>query len=152
MKTRSGILLASMASILVLSISGCDRYRITLNDATISEPKTLLKNIEVADAGLKSCIEQVIADKGIRYKEDLKLLNCSHGNVTSLEGIQQFTKIHTLNLGNNLITDITPLLFLGELAALNLEGNDKLPCKGLANLKGQMAGEQNLIAPEHCKI
>lgn len=141
-----------MASILVLTISGCDRYRITLNDATISEPKTLLKNIEVADSGLKSCIEQVIADNGIRFKEDLKRLNCSHGNVSSLEGIQQFNKIHTLNLGNNLITDITPLLFLGELAALNLEGNDRLPCKDLANLKSQMAGEQNLIAPERCKI
>lgn len=152
MKIRSGALLLSLASILTLTTSGCDRYRVTLNDATISEPKTYLQNIDIADPSLKACIEQVVADREIRYKEDLTSLNCSHGNVASLEGIQQFNKIHTLNLGNNLITDVSPLLFLGDLAAVNLEDNDNLRCDDLAKLKAQMAGEQTLVAPTHCQI
>lgn len=131
-------------------IAGCDRYRITLNEQTLSEPLPLFSDFQVADAALRTCLQQAIIDQGIRHKEDLQTLSCSHGGIASLEGIEVFSGLRTLNLGNNQILGIAPLLFLGNLKALNLVDNPKLDCDQANKLKAQLPDSSALALPQHC--
>ncbi|MCK9504004.1 MAG: hypothetical protein M0Q95_07450 [Porticoccaceae bacterium] len=146
MKLTSALTLLIIAGLL----SACDRYRVTLNDRPISEPLPLFTNFEVADAALQNCLQQAVIDQSIRRKHDLETLICSHAGITSIEGIQLFSSLSTLNLANNNLTDVSPLLFLGNLDAVNLEGNPALDCTGTKNLAAHLPQDGTLILPEHC--
>jgi len=131
-------------------LPGCDRYRITLNEQVVSEPPGLLKGYEVADPGLDSCIEQTIIDLQIHTLEGLDSLVCTNAGIKSLDGIQAFGNLRLINLAYNQLTDLTPLLFLGELHSVNLEGNPQLDCTGVAKLQSHLSGDGRLIAPKQC--
>ncbi|MGD9662371.1 MAG: leucine-rich repeat domain-containing protein [Porticoccaceae bacterium] len=146
MKLTSAITLMIVAGML----SACDRYRVTLNDRPISEPLPLFTNFQVADAALQNCLQQAIIDQGIRRKQDLQTLICSHAGITSLEGIEFFSSLHTLNLANNNLSNVSPLLFLGNLDAVNLEGNPSLDCDSSDKLAAHLPENGTLILPEHC--
>ena len=135
---------------LLMAVSGCDRYRVTVNERVISEPGRVLASVDVADDALKACIEQTARDRQIRTTDQLRTLVCTHGGIRDLEGIQVFSKLGTLNLANNELTTIAPLLFLGSLESVNLEGNGELDCGEVKSLQKQLPGDATLIAPGHC--
>jgi len=133
-----------------LLLTGCDRYLVTVNDRPVSEPPPLLKGFEVSDIALDTCIHQAITDGAIRRVAELETLVCSHGGITSLEGLEFFSRLRTLNLANNDLTTIEPLFFMGSLHSVNLENNPRLDCTELATLAGQLPRDGALIYPEHC--
>lgn len=146
MKFAKVMVLAGLAA----TISACDRYRVTLNDQSISEPPPVLTDFQVADTALQTCLDQAVKDQGIRRTTDLETLNCSHGNIKSLDGLQLFSRIRTLNLGNNTLTTIEPLFSLVNLQALNLEENPSLNCTEARKLATQLAEASAVALPEHC--
>ncbi|MFA5495461.1 MAG: hypothetical protein WC247_11835 [Porticoccaceae bacterium] len=148
MKTTKCLTVLGLAAA-VFCLSGCNRYQVTLNDRTIHTPPQLFSDFALADTGLQTCADQTIRDRNITQPGELQLLNCSDGDIASLDGIEVFSQINTLNLANNQLTTIAPLLALPRLSAVNLEGNPRLDCAGAATLAKQVAGQ--LILPVHCR-
>ena len=141
---------ALVAALMLASLAGCDRYRVTLNDQVISEPPKLLSTVEVVDPLLASCLEQTIQDQQIHTTADLKVLVCTHAGITSLQGIEAFSSIETINLAQNNLTSIAPLVFLGQLKSVNLQENPQLNCDEILKLKQHLPEQGVLLPPAHC--
>jgi len=146
MKLKGIFILVACAAL----VSGCDRYRVTLNDRLVSEPPPLLKGFEIADIALDTCIHQAITDRAIRRVNELETLICSHAGISSLDGIEFFSNLQTINLANNALTSIEPLLFLGGLQSVNLENNPALNCDHVNKLADQLPQTGTFVYPEHC--
>ena len=131
-------------------LSACDRYLVTVNEQPVSQPRPLFSDFEVPDRGLNDCLRQAIADGEIRRPGQLEALTCSHAGIVSLEGIQVFSNLRTVNLANNRIVDPEPLLFLGTLHSVSLVENPDLDCDKLAALKAQLPPSGELHSPSQC--
>lgn len=83
--------------------------------------------IQLEDPGLESAIrEKLDRARGPIYQTDLNTiteLDASNKGITSLHGIERFTKLVNLNLENNKIDDLSPLQSLLKLRSLNLNNN-----------------------------
>ncbi|MCX2982162.1 leucine-rich repeat domain-containing protein [Halieaceae bacterium IMCC14734] len=161
----------SAAAALAIGLSACSDYRLTVNEKTVYTPDPLFTAFEVVDENLKNCIIQRIEDQTITAAGQLKELNCSHGNITSLVGIGTFRGLQRVKLSNNKLDDLTPLAQLTQLEVLDLEDNplrELGPVPGLPRLSLlNVIGNQQLRcseieperlspllrveAPEHCK-
>ena len=148
MKIPKRLALAGIVA-LPLLLSACNRYQITLNERTLHTPPVLFSDFELADPGLQTCVEQTISDGRITQPGQLRILNCKDGAIANLAGIELFAQLVTLNLANNQLTSVEPLLALPRLDAVNLEGNPGLDCRHLATLAKQVGGE--ILAPAHCR-
>ena len=130
-------------------VSGCNRYRLTVNARSVFEPAPLFKDHRIADQALAQCVEQAIIDQQVTRPAQLSKLSCSHAGLISLEGITVFTGLIRINLKGNSIIGIKPLLFLPRLESVNLEDNPSLNCQDAALLEEQLSGE--LLKPKHCR-
>lgn len=138
----------TVASLLFLSLLGCDRYQIKFNEQQIYAPPQLFSDYNLPDTALSNCIKQVIIDQSIRRAEDLVTISCAYAGITDLTGINRFTRLDTINLANNNLKDIKPLMFLGELRRVDISGNDLLDCKDIKTLAELLPGQ--LLAPKTC--
>ncbi len=135
MQVKNSFLIIIAASI---SIMGCKNYSISVNDNTVYTPAPLFTNYQLADAKLKDCVEQTIADSNITKVEDLKRLNCSNAGISSLDGLDKFFALTELNLANNRLTNISSLAKLGRLEVLTLKNNqikDPVPLLSLLHIQ-----------------
>jgi Leucine-rich repeat (LRR) protein len=105
-----------------LLATGCS-YSVSLNDRVIYDPPGLFKDYQIADRTLAQCVEQHVVDKKITDPRQLTRLDCSHGGIVSLAGLESFSAIEELNLANNQLTDLTPLSKLSHLRVLILREN-----------------------------
>lgn len=135
--------------LLALSLAGCNRYIVTLNDQQVYRPKPLFKDFKLADTALDTCVRQTIADNKLTSPEQLATLHCSHAGIKSLEGIQLFTALTNLNLSNNQLISIAPLLSLTGLDTIDLSANPNLECHDIDRLATQTGARITL--PEHCR-
>lgn len=147
----TALVLPVLVAACAASLPGCNRYQVTLNDRVVSEPPGLLMDYTVADEKLRLCLEQTIVDSQVHTTDGIETLVCTNGGITSLEGIEVFTRIHTLNLANNALTSVSPLLFLGDLHSVNLADNPELNCGDVEKLRAHLPKDGTLIAPEHCQ-
>ena len=145
------LMLGAAALTAALTIAGCDRYRVTLNERVVSEPPKLLGDIRLADKALATCLAQTIEDQRVRTVADLTTLVCTNAGIASLDGIETLSAIDTLNLASNSLTSTAPLLFLGNLTAVNLADNPALACDEAAKLRDHLPDRGTLILPEHCQ-
>jgi Leucine-rich repeat (LRR) protein len=151
MNRFTALALPVVLAVCAVSLSGCNRYQVTLNERVVSEPPRLLTDYTLADEKLQLCLEQTIVDNQVHTTDGIETLVCTNGGITSLEGIEVFTRIHTLNLANNALTSVAPLLFLGELNSVNLADNPALDCGGVEKLRAHLPKDGTLVAPEHCQ-
>lgn len=155
---------------MLVTLTGCDRYRVMLNELSVYEPAPLFSDFSIDDRALFTCVQQTIEDEGITGAEQLKALNCSHAGIRSLQGLSRFTQLEALNLGDNTIGDIGVLKDNARLKKLDLRNNRlhsvsallTLPNLELVNLAGNAAldcGDATALAklvasttlPPHCK-
>lgn len=129
-------LLITLAVLFVTLTTGCERYAVTLNERPIYTPETVYSGYRIADPALASCVKQALTEKKIEQPEQLLALNCSYAGVSQLTGIEVFSKLKTVNLSNNQLSDIKPLMFLGNLQQVNLNDNPAINCTDVATLKG----------------
>jgi internalin A len=61
-------------------------------------------------------------------------LSCANSEIRELDNIGQLIQLRFLDLGNNLITNITPLENLRQLSGLNLAGNQVNDISPLLNI------------------
>ena len=131
-----------------LVLVGCERYQVTINERQIYAPDQLFSDYQIADPGLNSCIKQVVIDQSIKRAEDLRRINCSYAGISNLEGLKRFIGLTTINLANNRLTDVKPLMFFGQLSRLDISGNESVACTDLEVLAQLLPTE--LIAPDNC--
>lgn len=134
--------------LVVLSLVGCNRYIVTLNDQPVYRPRPLFNDFKLADAALDSCVRQTITDNKITSADQLVTLHCSHGGIQSLQGIEIFTALKNLNLSHNQLISIDPLLKLTALDTIDLSENPNLECPGIDTLVRQTGAQ--IISPKHC--
>lgn len=85
----------------------------------------------VADKGVEMnpIIEQHLKEEykteniSKRFVLSIEVLDLSHKNLTSIEGLEAFTNLQELNVSGNLLTDATPIAELEQLTSLDLSFN-----------------------------
>ncbi|MDG1165117.1 MAG: leucine-rich repeat domain-containing protein [Porticoccaceae bacterium] len=130
---KKNLLLVTGLTVLILS--GCDRYPVTLNDRELYRPAALFSDYQLLDISLKACVQQTINDQKIVRAEQLTVLVCTYAGIETLTGLGRFTQLETINLANNSLGNIKPLLFFGQLKQVDLTGNPDLDCKDVESLE-----------------
>jgi len=118
----------------LLVLAGCENYQVTLNEREIYSPPVLFTDYQIADAGLRACIEQTIIDQSIVRAEQLTALLCTYSGIETLTGLGRFTQLKTINLANNKLKNIKPLMFFGQLQRVDLSDNPNLNCADIRSL------------------
>lgn len=109
-------------------VAGCNRYEITLNDQPIHKPPHLFTGYQINDPALRDCVDQTIHDNRITAGDQLTRLVCTHAGIADLRGLEIFGALEILNLADNNLTGVEPLLSLPSLAQLDLSANPGLNC------------------------
>lgn len=120
--TRHKILLAALTG---LSLSACQGVDLVFNEQVMYTSTDLYKDYTIPDPGLRGCVERAILDGRYTRADQLRHLHCIEAGVESLEGLEQFP----------------------ALQSLDLTGNYDLPCgeaAGLDRLK-------KLVLPDQCR-
>ncbi|MGE3296561.1 MAG: leucine-rich repeat domain-containing protein [Porticoccaceae bacterium] len=107
---------------------GCNRYEVTLNDQPLRSPPQLFAGYRIDDPALRDCVAQTIRDNRITAGRQLTRLVCTHAGIVDLGGLEIFGSLEILNLADNRITTVEPLLSLPSLAQLDLSENPGLNC------------------------
>lgn len=112
------------------------------NTQAILEDRKTLASQGLVDYGLQSCIlDSVARDQVTDWKlllPGVTSLYCTRRNIRSLEGIDILSSLQFLDLRNNQVVDIAPVLGLSGLSHLRLQGNpvtDLKPLKKVGTLK-----------------
>lgn len=129
-------------------LSGCERYTFTFNEQPVLKPTELFSGYKIQDPALSVCVEQAIKDLAVTRANQLSQLNCSNAGIASLSGLEIFTGLIIVNLAQNQLTSIKPLLYLPNLDSISLEGNTSLDCPDAQLLSEQVEGQIKL--PAHC--
>jgi len=158
----------TLPCLMLIALAGCNKYDIKVNDRVVFSPRPLFTDFDIADPGLRACVEQAIIDGNVTIAADLRVLNCSHAGIEDLAGLATFTGIQQLKLSankvrnlvelsqlsqlqslyldDNTIVDPVPLYQLPALHTLDLSGNPELQCPAPSALVKLEA----LTLPEHC--
>ena len=162
---------ATFALISIALMTACStlgEYDITVNDVTVYEPASPLRVDGIKDTALQNCLQQTADDIEATEPRDIMSLNCSDADITSLAGLSQFDQIRLLKLNDNAIRnllelgrlealeqlwlndndiiDAIPVLGMGGLRTLHLQGNPRLQCPP----PDRIAPTLQLTLPEHC--
>jgi hypothetical protein len=131
----------------ILLTVGCNRYEITLNDQPLHSPPLLFTGYRINDTALRDCVAQTVRDNKIIANHELTRLLCTHAGIRELKGLEIFGALETLNLADNSITNVEPLLSLPSLTQLDLSTNPDLDCAAATALtiRGVV-----VALPTHC--
>lgn len=89
---------------------------------TLSVPE-LISSLSFSSVELESCVENSLYDPRIRYVNQVESIDCSYGQLTSLDGLEAFFNLRYLQAYNNNISDISAITELTSLINLNLGDN-----------------------------
>jgi Leucine-rich repeat (LRR) protein len=155
------------------TVAGCHGpYTYTFNDNVIFAPgKNTAANTSVLqDAALQACLNQYLEASGQTALAQVKLLACPGSGVETLVGIDALSGLEQLELSDNRISDlrplvplrnlrvlglrnnplttVTPLLVLPILRFVSLTGDDQLRCNDVAALRNKLGN--TLTGPLQC--
>ena len=123
--------------LMVVLLSGCANYAVTLNNKSIITPTVLYQTKKIIDNAFNECVEQTIIDQQIKDPQTLRTIDCGHAGIEKLDGIQQFAALSEVRFQNNNLTSLTPLFFLDELTLVDLHNNTNIDCADLRQLRGR---------------
>ena len=83
--------------------------------------------------------------------EQITALDVSNTGIEWLGGLEQYTRLDTLDASNNSLMDIISLLLLQNIRAVDLHGNLYIPCTQLDELEGMISIE-SVVRPATCVI
>lgn len=87
--------------LLVLLLSGCADYRVTVNERTVYNPDPLFTEYLIPDPGLHACVAATIEQQKISSVSQLLELDCRDRGINRLEGLEAFVSLRYLNLQGN---------------------------------------------------
>jgi len=136
--------------VICLSLANCSRYSFRLNDNLLYTPPQVYLVDHVADVSLRNCIQQHIEDQGLKAPEQLQQLICSNAGISNLEGLDRFSRIQQLDLGDNQLNEVSTLFMLANLEYIDLSGNDLIGCEEVNRLKSLVNNSSRF--PQECAI
>lgn len=156
-----------------VSATGCHGpFTYTFNDNVIFSPgrSTTANDHTLQDPALQGCLNQFLEASGQSALEQVKLLACPGSGVETLAGIDALSGLEQLELSDNRISDlrplvkllnlrvlglrnnplttVTPLLELPILRFVSLTGDDQLRCNDVAALRNKLGN--TLTGPLQC--
>ena len=137
-------------AIAISLLSSCSDYEITLNDQPILLRKPVPVDVTVFDSGLSRCLSETLKMQSHTDISDLNTLDCSFAGIKILDGLEQFQGLVRVKLNGNELSDIGPLLSLGQLTIADLENNNNIPCEQLQVLQGYIGNGLN--HSQDCKL
>ena len=137
----------SLLFLLTALLTGCSRYAVTFNEQPIHTPAKAFTDYDIADPALRDCVAQTIRDQGVSRVDELKRLVCTSAGISSLTGLDTFVALETLNLADNALTGIEPLLALPSLTRVDLSANPGLVCADASALTARVVAT---TVPSHC--
>ncbi len=137
-------------AIAISLLSSCYDYEITLNDQPILLRKPVPVDVTVFDSGLSRCLSETLKMQSHTDISDLNTLDCSFAGIKILDGLEQFQGLVRVKLNGNELSDIGPLLSLGQLTIADLENNNNIPCQQLQVLQGYIGN--GLTHSQDCKL
>ena len=167
MKLTKAFLIASY-----LLISACSGYRVVLNDNVLYSPNGAPPPPSLlVDANFQGCLNQYMSNSGKSDPKEVTLLACPSAGIQSLAGISALINLEQLELSDNAVNDLSPLLNLKKLRVLSLrnnrvtninalmslpilrfvalQGNNAISCKQLNDLEKKIGNSLN--RPSQCK-
>lgn len=112
--------------ILSLTLTACKSgpYTLLLNDNVMYSPNPNANSAGImADANLQGCLNQVFITSSNNDPEAVTLLACPGAGIQSLLGIEKLINLEQLDLSENAISDLSPLLNQKKLRVLSLRDN-----------------------------
>lgn len=171
-KGRARKLAHSLNFAVVITLSACAGYDISLNDRLIYTPKELFTEFSLTDAALHDCVRQTVEYQKASSASQLTTLNCSGAGITTLAGLHTFsqithlklstnkissleqlaslTKLQVLHIDENQLEDISALSLLPALKSVGLKKNPALDCSAVLSLQA-LRPILKISFPEHCK-
>lgn len=162
--------LAFLLLTLLLTITACSSYQVVLNNNVLYTPSNMPPPSLLSDPNLQGCLNQQLSIAGSDDPESISLLACPSSGVQSLDGIGQLPNLEQLELSDNQINDLSPLLSLKKLRVLSvrnnrvtninalmslpllrfvaLQGNNGIACRQLDNLEDKVGNSLN--RPANC--
>ena len=137
-------------AIAISLLSSCSDYEITLNDQPILLRKPVPVDVTVFDSGLSRCLSETLKMQSHTDISDLNTLDCSFAGIKILDGLEQFQGLVRVKLNDNELSDIGPLLSLGQLTVADLKNNNNIPCEQLQVLQGYIGN--GLTHSQDCKL
>jgi hypothetical protein len=128
-------------------------YTVRLNDNVVYAPNGAQRDTLVQDPGLQACLDLAMERNEQTDPASVTLLACAGAGIQTLAGIEALVGLEQLELSDNQISNLSPLLPLRNLRVLglrnnrigdirplgnlpilrflSLEGNDRVPCRQL---------------------
>jgi len=113
----------ALIAVISLLLTACSGYQFVLNDNVLYSPSNQPPPSLLSDPNLQGCLNQQFANAGNDDPRNIKLLACPSSAVQSLEGIRELPNLEQLELSDNNISDISPLLGLRNLRVLSARNN-----------------------------
>ena len=155
---------------LLLNACSFNPYAISVNNNVLYSPSGIIIEEVVEDPGLHGCINNYLDDNPDARLETISQLSCTDAGISSLLGLDNIPNLNLLDVSNNLIIDLSPVIYLEDLRVLriannavrnintlsnlsllnfiDLSGNDQIPCRQLDQLESKLGS--SLRRPFNC--
>jgi internalin A len=109
----------------IFLLIGCKQnpYTVTFNNNVVYSPSAAIRDKVLDDPALQACLNQVMASAAIEDLEDVTLIACPAAGITTLGGIEKLINLEQLDVSDNAISNVSPLLSLKKLRVLGLRNN-----------------------------
>ena len=107
MRTRKSYFL--MITALLLFTSCSNEFVVSINEQAIYDPEGRLLVDEVVDADLQGCINLALQQQNLSSSAELTVLSCANSEISDLTNIGELISLRFLDIGNNNVSNITPL-------------------------------------------
>ncbi|MES2624268.1 MAG: leucine-rich repeat domain-containing protein [Pseudomonadota bacterium] len=112
-----------VSSFFVLIACKQNPYTVTFNNNVVYSPNAAIRDKILDDPALQACLNQVLAGNAELDVESVKLIACPGAGITTLEGINKLSNLEQLDVSDNAVSNVSPLLGLKKLRVLSLRNN-----------------------------
>ena len=111
----------ALVALMTMLVLGCSNYDVSVNERTVYTTEPLFADFDIADPALNQCVSEAVERKKVTSASRLVELNCNARGIENLAGIGVFTGLEQLQLADNAISDISPLVPLSSLDCIRHE-------------------------------
>jgi len=152
--------LVATAAFFLLVACKQNPYTVTFNNNVVYSPNAAIRDKVLDDPALQACLNQVLASNTDMDLEGVTLIACPAAGITTLEGIANLPNLEQLDVSDNAISNVSPLLGMKKLRVLglrnnvvssvgplvslpllrfvSLSGNNRISCRDLAALENKL--------------
>lgn len=98
-------------------------YTVTFNNNVVYSPNAAVRDKVFNDPSLQACLNRVLAANPDMDLDSVTLIACPGAGIRTLEGIANLPNLEQLDVSDNAISNVSPLLGVKQLRVLSLRSN-----------------------------